>query len=200
MAILAGAGLSVVGLTACGGNSTPHLNATTSPPTTTSAVATARIRQPFDLQLPALDTPESFKVTVVSVQATESLDPKVLHAFSTAYPKPPGNKWIVVRFSVTNTGHAKAYWNPGVTAVIVGPNAYSQTSADSDAMNTYNSYLSNSGTPTSDFDGINPGVTGTTYGIWDVPTRATPDHLRVPEALGTANVTPDTPSILVNLH
>lgn len=160
----------------------------------------AAVGQPFDLLIDNIDEKAAFKVTTENVQVGAPLDEATRKAFPDMPANPQaGRQWVVVKFSVTNTGDKQAFWTPNAATVDVGAKNYAMDDPSKTVTNEYNSFLLNGGqTPTSAFDGINPGITGTTYGVWQIPTGAKPTALTIPRSSGVS-WNADTPTLTVSI-
>lgn len=162
--------------------------------------AVAAVGQPFDLPIDNIDEKATFKVTAESVQVGVPLDEATRKAFPDMPENPQaGQQWVVVKFSVANTGDKQASWTPNAATVDVGSKNYAMDDPAKQATNAYNSFLLSVGqTPTSAFDGINPGITGTTYGVWQIPAGAKPTALTIPRSSGVS-WDKDTPTLTVSV-
>lgn len=167
-------------------------------PAKSPAAPVASVGQPFEL-LVVEGGPAAFRVTVAEVRLAAEIDPFMMARFSgTVPPLPPGQQWVVVRFELTNTGLERASWTPQYVTLDVGAKKFAMNDAESSVANVYNSALNADGLPTSAFDGLNPGLTGTTYGVWQIPADAKPTTLTVPRSSGLV-IRDDTPSVAITV-
>lgn len=136
-------------------------------------------------------------MTVDSVQTTGALDPAIISRCASEYiPEPmlaPGEQRVVVKFTLTTTGTQNATWSPDNPIVKVGAREYLQTSESRDATSAYNNHATRLSSVF--IDGVNPGTTATTYGVWVIPGDK-PTVLSIPVAApGVEGTTPQTITI-----
>ena len=130
----------------------------------------------------------SWKLTLDSVAEGNGtmFDPKIMGDFYSSEGMPtlvpqadPGQQFALVKFTVTNEGDSNQPWSP--STVNVGQRAYTDTGGDqpsgysigtaSDAEGAYNNWSQHHGTPAATF-GLQPGTSGVSWSVFEVPSGA----------------------------
>ncbi|GAA4961075.1 hypothetical protein GCM10023205_25580 [Yinghuangia aomiensis] len=197
---------TAVGAAACSSDdgkksgSTPSASAPSAPQTAgtaASAPSGPTVGQPFDLTTANSAGPATFRIVVAEVQANTTPDPAIVPQYRTAEPTlPPGQQWVIAKFFATNTGRSRTFWQTSNITLNVGADRFAPTPEALQVAQDYNNSLTESGVPTTAFDGVEPGVTGTVYGAWQIPLGAKPTSMTIPETMIAANV-PTTPAVTV---
>jgi hypothetical protein len=160
---------------------------------------TVRQGQPFTLSYTENNVPVSWQVALDSITCGGGgiFSRKVLAASDAStgeplvIPKPDqGQKFCLVKFSVTNDGHSDQPWSANDATVNIGMNAYSDNAAQGgtgpgtawDAEQAYMQSAQPHG-ETADF-GINPGVHAVSWAVFEIPAQDQPTSVGVPD--GTA--------------
>lgn len=207
-------------LTACGSGST-DTDASIGRPTTTTAPAspappnpveidevttgpgdvpveqTARLGQKFEIYDEAYDGQlVKWRLAVSDVKSggPEIFDPELLAKAEHRNPQPsPGMQFVLVKFSATNQGNSNNPWFASNQTVNVGMRAYSTPNdpmgSAYDVQDTYNNFAQPI-SQTTDF-GINPGVDGVSWAVFEIPAGATPTSVSV--------LTADMQQVLIEL-
>lgn len=197
---------TAVGAAACGSDddkksgSTPSASAPSAPQTAGTAASAPTgptVGQPFDLTTANSAGPATFRIVVAEVLANTTPDPAIVPQYRTAEPTlPPGQQWVIAKFFATNTGQSQTFWQTSNITLNVAADRFAPTPAALQVAQDYNNSLTESGVPTTAFAGVEPGVTGTVYGAWQIPLGAKPTTMTIPETMIAANV-PTTPAVTV---
>jgi hypothetical protein len=211
------AGCSAAATTAPASTSAPPAAATSAPasqpgPGDIPVAQTVREGQPFTVSFDyaAGYGSASWKLTLASVRCGSGtiFDPKVIAAGDestgetpVAHRPHPGNKFCLVKFSDTNESHSNQNWQASQeVSVNVGMNAY-QDNAVQDGTGTgtgldaEQSYMQEAQphSQTSDF-GINPGVSGVSWAVFEVPQAAKVTSVSVEASASSAG-----PQVVITL-
>ncbi|MGR6999253.1 hypothetical protein ACU686_15685 [Yinghuangia aomiensis] len=190
---------TAVGAAACSSDdgkksgSTPSASAPSAPQTAASAPSGPTVGQPFDLTTANSARPATFRIVVAEVLANTTPDPAIVPQYRTAEPTlPPGQQWVIAKFFATNTGQSRTFWQTSNITLNVGADRFAPTQEALQVAQDYNNSLTESGVPTTAFDGVEPGVTGTVYGAWQIPLGAKPTSMTIPETMIAADVPNDS--------
>lgn len=150
---------------------------------------TVRPGQPFELSYTENGGPAQWQVTLDSIACggPTIFEQKILSAYYSdegqplTIPQPdPGMQFCLVKFNVTNEGNSNQPWSASDATVNVGMKAYSDQGSGpgSDAESAYMQNAQPHG-QTSDF-GINPGVSGVSWAVFEIPAGAHATSVSVP--------------------
>ena len=197
-AAIAGSAIAGCGTTATSSSSSPRApSAPTTAPASQPApggipvTQTVREGQPFTVSFDyaAGYGSASWKLTLDSMTCGNGtiFDPRIMAQFYSAEGMPtvvpqadPGQKFCLVKFSITNEGDSNRSWS-GPETLNVGLDAYQDTGGArrsgygigtaSDAEGAYNNYALLPGQSAS--GGLQPGQSGVDWSVFEVPSGAT---------------------------
>lgn len=159
-----------------------HANAPVTGPGNVLVTQTAREGQAFKQSYTYSDgTPAAWTITLDSAVCGNVLSPAVIGTEQsstgvqvTSLTPPAGDKWCLVKFTVTNDGTASQIWDGDdsqYTTLNAGQNAYAPPMPnDASAWTAYQAYSSQPGPEAA--GGLNPQETGTSWGVYELPVNS----------------------------
>lgn len=149
---------------------------------------TARYREPFDITYTHAEGTSSWRLTLSDIKCggSQILDRAILAKRDATVPQPDaGMQFCLVKFNVTNESNKNYVWTASSASVNVGMRAYLGehiTGPLADVESAYNAYADPSSKNSG--GGLNPGASGVSWGVFEIPAGATATSVSVP--LGTS--------------
>lgn len=150
---------------------------------------TVRAGQPFEVSYDYADGGTAkwdLMLSKISCGGPDIFDRKILAAHDASVPQPePGMQFCLVKFNITNEGNSNDVWTANTASVNVGMRAYASSNITgplADAESAYN-YYADPSSQAGEF-GLNPGVNGVSWAVFEIPAGATATSVSVP--IGTS--------------
>lgn len=209
-------GMLMLAVTACEGTATsPHPTVTSHPAAEPPAAApsmgpgdvpiakTVQKGQQFEVSYtyPVDSSTGKWRLTLSEVRCggPQIFDQKILAAGSASVPHPDnGMQFCLVKFApVINESNSNKAWTASNSSLNVGMRAY-ESSVPGPAYEAESAYQSHGAPPLKDSTyGLNPGVSGVSWALFQIPAGATPTSMSVP--IGTITLRSTTEQVLIHL-
>ncbi len=192
-------GATVAVLAACGNGRDPGLSRSSAAHAGARVIATVPAGGTATVAVHSVSGDSTFTVKVNSVTcgvaAAAAIADKVTYSrktfgidHSADEHAPSSMQWCVVALATTNTGNTSANWalSYGGGGLDVGVTAYRSDGAAASLSDDFDQWAHATGQASPTF-GVNPGVSGTDYTVFLVPTGAEPTSIWIDQSTDLAH-------------